>query len=266
MDHPIITLTSDFGLGSTFVGQMKGRLLSICPDVRIVDLTHAVPPQSVEVGAYQLEIGYSVFPKGTIHVIVVDPGVGSPRRALIVRTADYLFVAPDNGLLTRVLRRQTFKTAIAIDPDHPVLGNVAPTFHGRDLFAPVAAGLANGMAPESFGHAVETIEWLEGERPTPVRGGAVRVRVLHIDRFGNATVDLARDVLDPLIEGRERRVRLIAPDGEATGLFRTYTDASDIGPFLLFNSSNYLEAALYRGNAAQTLGLEVGSEVDVVVP
>jgi S-adenosylmethionine hydrolase len=266
MACPIITLTSDFGLGSTFVGQMKGRILDVCAEARLVDLTHAVPPQSVEVGAYQLEIAYSVFPAGTIHLAIVDPGVGSPRRALIVRTADYLFLAPDNGLLTRVLRREQFESAIAIDPEHPTFGSVSPTFHGRDVFAPVAAALACGEEPAAFGSEVDTIEWLDGVLPTPIRGETISVRVLHIDRFGNATVDLTRAGLAPLLEGNEEGIRLQAPDGEAVGLVRTYSEAAEAGPFLLFNSANYLEAALFRGNAAESLGLEVGSEVDVVLP
>jgi hypothetical protein len=266
MPSKTITLTTDFGHQDTLVGQMKGRVLSIAPDAILVDLTHEVPPQDIETGAFLLQTGYGVFPRGTVHVAVVDPGVGTARRPLIVRTERFYFVAPDNGLLTRVLDEEPALTAYVIEASHYLPERISPTFHGRDVFAAAAGWLARGIEPANFGPPAGELLRIPVHPSTLVPGAAVRARVVHIDRFGNAAVDLRRSAVEPVVGERGAGLRLVAPRGEAAGLRRTYEEGAGAGAFLVFNSADFLEVACYRGSAAERLGLRLGQEVEIRIP
>ena len=255
---PIVTLTTDFGNADGYVGQMKAVLLSICPDLRVVDLSHDVPAQAIGAGAFLLETASAPFPAGTIHIAVVDPGVGTSRRRLVVRTAQHTFVLPDNGLVSRVLDHAPGFHAWALDAAHYRRDAVSATFEGRDIFAPAAAWLARGVAPERFGPEVHDPVRLPAS-PIPSSGESV-VPVLWVDRFGNVVLDVARTALPP---GAVPRVRLSG--GTLDRLVRTYEEAAPAQPVLLFGSTGYLEIAVPGGRADAALNLALGDRVTLLL-
>jgi len=256
----IITFTTDFGAKGTYAGQLCGATLSVCPEAILVELTHEVPAHDIVAGAFLLESGYRAFPRGTIHVVVVDPGVGMSRRAVGVRTDGYYFLAPDNGVLSRVLDEERVESAHVLEAAHYRRERVSATFEGRDVFAPAAGWLARGVDLANFGHPAGDLVRLPGTPPI-APGAPVRIRVVLVDRFGNAILDAKRSVLEPLLDAG-RRLAVRAPAGrEITVLRRTYGDGGGEGPFLLFGSSGYLEIAARETSAAERLGLAAGSEV-----
>jgi S-adenosylmethionine hydrolase len=262
----IITLTTDFGAADTFVGQMKGAVLSVAPMARIVDLTHEIPAHDVAAGGFALRTAYAAFPPGTVHVAVVDPGVGTSRRGLVVRTQRFFFVAPDNGLLTAVLEEEPLDQAFVLEAEHYRLPETSATFEGRDVFAPAAAWLLRGISPESFGPPAGDLTRLYLPRPRLEFGRRAHVRVVAIDRFGNATLELPRHALEPLLgTPGDHRVRVETAGGVVDAFRRTYGDEEGDRPFLVFNSAGYLEIAVREGRAADRLRVRAGDEVAVTV-
>ncbi len=265
MDRPLVTLTSDFGPGP-YPGLMKGVILGICPRALLVDLSHAVPPQAVRAGALVLEQALGVFPPGSVHLAVVDPGVGTERRPICLDALDMFFVGPDNGLFTPVFladpRARVFLLAEPRYFRHPV----SDTFHGRDIFAPVAAHLARGLEPARLGPVLEDPVLLEWPRPRR-EGESLRGLVWTVDGFGNLGTNLSREVVEEFLAGRPARVRL----GELgiEGIRRAYGQVPPGEPLALYDSSGRLELALNQGNLCARLGLEpervYGREV-VVTP
>lgn len=290
---PIITLTTDFGEADGYVGTMKGVILGICPAARIVDLSHAVGPQDVAGGAFVLYRSAPYFPPGTIHVAVVDPGVGSTRRALLLVTADGLFVGPDNGLFTYVLRDAVARargwtgrdgvpavwdpgfdlaavlaaTDPAPGPQSYLLANPAygrptrsATFHGRDVFAPVAAHLAAGVAPGTVGPALSLTDLilLPGVTPT-VTPTAIQGRVIAADHFGNLITNIAAGLVAPL--GPPESLQVTAGAQRLRGIAPTYAAGAPGTPLALLNSADLLEIAVREGHAGRALGLGVGAPV-----
>lgn len=248
----LVTLTTDFGLGDSYVAEMKGRLLALCPRLRIVDLTHDVPPFDVEAGAVLLTRTVAAFPSGTIHLAVIDPGVGTTRRGLVVRTQAAWFVGPDNGLFGPFLEGAA---AFALLPERLSPHGAAATFHGRDLFAPAAARLALGMAVEDFAAPIA-----DPVRP-PVRAGG---RIVHIDRFGNCITNLTWPDGAPA-QGDSPPFALRCGVVTISRLVRTYGDAPPGVPVALVGSAGWLEIAVREGNAAQRLGLHRGDPVMVAL-
>jgi len=262
----IVTLTTDFGLEDGYVGQMKGAALSICSNLQFVDITHHVPPHDVLSGALHLKAAYSSFPPGTVHVAVVDPGVGTARRGVVVRTARYVFVAPDNGLLSLALEDEPVGAAHLLEARHLRRSNVSATFEGRDVFAPAAAWVARGIEVERFGPEAGDLARLELPAFRAEAGRPVSVRALLVDRFGNVTLNVPRRAVQrddgsaPL-----PRIRVQTPRATIDELHRTYGDADPGKPFLLFNSADFLEIAVREGRACERLGLRAGDEVVVTV-
>ena len=254
---PIVTLLTDFGLGDPFVGIMKGVILGRAPGARIVDLTHGIPPQDVRAAAYWLARSYRWFPEGTVHVAVVDPGVGSDRAAIVARAHGHTFVAPDNGLLWDVLAREPHAEVRRIDP--PALGLVVAshTFHGRDVFAPVGAELASGRL--DFDRVGPTLanpvaaEWAAPERD----GDVVRGRIVCCDHFGNLISDIDRALVVDLGDVR------VSIAGRDLRLHRTYADVAPGAALALINAFDSLEIAVRDGDAAATLGVKPGAAVEV---
>ena len=254
----IVTLTTDFGTRDSYVAQLKGVLLSRCVDLRIHDLTHDVAPHDVVEGALFLAASVPTFPAGTVHVAVVDPGVGSDRRPIAAEVSGQRVVCPDNGLLTLLARTH------AIDAVHELTNPelrrepVSATFEGRDVFAPAAAHLACGGALADLGPPVSDVTKLALPEPERTEDG-VRGEVMHVDRFGNAVtnihVSMLRDALD------QARVHA---GGCELPMLRTYADAASGAPLALAGSSGYIEVAVREGSAAETLGLRRGSPLLVV--
>jgi len=252
----VVTLTTDFGLRDPYVAEMKGVMLGLAPDLALVDITHDVDSHDVVGAALVLEAAAPFFPPGTIHVAVVDPGVGTARRGLAVAAGAALFVAPDNGLLTPILARGAWR-AFELASAELRLPRVSRTFHGRDVFAPAAAHLALGVAPERFGPAVADpvlVPWPE----VHAVGGAVAGAVLHVDRFGNLITSIAADAVEGL--GAEASIHIA---GRRLRLVGTYADLPPGGAGALVGSSNRLEVAVREGSAAAVLKARRGTPVAV---
>ena len=247
---PIITLITDFGTADPYVGEIKGVLVSASPDVRIVDVSHAVPPGDLKAGAFILGRVWRRFPLGTVHLIVVDPGVGTARAALACRSGGHLFVAPDNGVLTPVLGEPGAMVVALPTPEAASF-----TFHGRDLFAPAAAALAGGIAVERLGvpHAAP----VRLESPSPFyQGKTVVGEVIYVDRFGNLVTNLGPEEA-PAYGVLEAEDTVIGP------LHRTFGDVKSGEIVAYFGSGGTVEIAVRDGSAARRLGLGVGGEVRV---
>ena len=256
----LVTLTTDFGARDPYVAAIKGVLLDCCPRLQVVDLTHEIAPQDVLEGALFLAGALHYFPAGTVHLVVVDPGVGTERQAVAVAAGGQFIVCPDNGLLTLFLRRYVVDEARLISAPAFMRETVSPTFHGRDVFAPAAARLACGTALAEAGPRVDELVMID--IPECVReGDRVRGEVVHIDRFGNAISNIDRaSVGDGLVH--EVYVDNYAP---ALQLHRTYGSVPAGQALAVFGSADYLEVAVNRGSAAGTLGISVGDRVEVIV-
>ncbi len=262
MDAPIpVLLLTDFGLEDTYVGQMKAVILGLVPGCALVDLTHGVPPQDVVAGARAVGQCLPVLPRPAVVLAVVDPGVGTDRRGLAVRAGGRHYVAPDNGLLTPVLRGDPAATTVALDPDRVAIGPVTRTFHGRDLFAPAAARLAAGEEPGALGDPIDD-PLLLPEPPAPVRTPrGYRGRVVAVDRFGNLITNLERRHLGD----RPRGLQLRPPWGATLPVVATYADVPEGELAALIGSDGALEVARNGGSAAAEFSLDVGAEVELIV-
>lgn len=253
-DPAVVTLLTDFGDADAYVGAMKGVLLGLAPGVRWIDLTHRIPPQDLHAAAYVLESAVGGVPADVVHLVVVDPGVGTPRRAVAVRTPRGRFVAPDNGVLTPVLE-EGVEEAVSL----PWPPDASATFHGRDVFAPAAARLARGDAMAALGDPVEgDLVRLPEYRARRISGG-VAGRVLHVDRFGNAISSIRRDELPEGTLEVEAAGRAVGP------LRRTYGDVAVGEALALVGSAGHVEVAVRNGGAAAALGLRSGDGVVVRV-
>jgi S-adenosylmethionine hydrolase len=259
---PVISLTTDFGSQDGFVGTLKGAIWSICPAAQIADISHAITPQNVLQGALTLGRAYPFFPNGTVHVAVVDPGVGTSRRPIAACLGKHFFVGPDNGLFTPAFE-QAEKNGWPLEVVHLTnerfwLPAVSHTFHGRDIFAPVAAHLARGVPFTDLGPALSDPVRIALPKPEKIPGGW-RAHVTIVDIFGNCTLDLPAAFLagrpDPLFRLRGREVR---------GLVDSYGHRQSGELIALVDSENYIEIALVNGSAAALTGARVGDEVEVV--
>ncbi len=259
---PIITLTTDFGSRDHYVGSMKGAILAVNRDARIVDISHEIAPHRPLEGGFVLACAYAAFPPRTVHILVVDPGVGGPRRPLLVVTESHYFLAPDNGCLAFVFEREPVRTVYEITAAHYFRQEVSGTFHGRDVFAPVAGWLTRGTGVESFGSPVEDYAVGEVPRPKLTREGQVRLTVLHVDRFGNVITNLQKRTLDDLLAKNPGKTIRMEIGGQAlSGIVTHYAEGPDGAPFALIGSAGHLEIALKEASAAETLGLTPGQQI-----
>jgi S-adenosylmethionine hydrolase len=241
----IITLLTDFGTADGYVGEMKGVILSAIPDAVIVDISHALPPQDVDAARLTVARVWRKFPRGTIHVVVVDPGVGTERTALAVEVDGRLLVGPDNGVLSPALLSPGARTvALAVPPD------AAPTFHGRDVFAPAAAALARGRSVDSMGQPYAGAIIRRTPEPRRVESGHIAGEVILIDRFGNAVTNLVG-----------RRDMIVEVGGIELPISRTYADAEPGRPLALVGSAGLIEIAVRDGSAAADLQLARGARI-----
>lgn len=264
----IITLTTDFGLTDHFVGVMKGVILSIHPEVELVDISHEVGSYDVLEGALALVQSYHYFPPGTIHLVVVDPGVGSTRRPILATTPRYQFVAPDNGVLSAVYEREDALEVRHATADHYWLNPVSRTFHGRDIFAPVAAWLSKGVEASNFGDLITDYVRIALPKPARVQeNGKWRIQgtVLRIDKFGNLVTNLTPEDVPELFREPPPPFRIVINQQEITTLRRSFAEGRTSEVFAILGSSGFIEIGTNRGSAAQALQAERGAPVAVIL-
>lgn len=266
----IITLTTDFGLADAYVAAMKGAILSINPGAKLVDICHSIRPQDILQAAFVLSTAYHFFPRGTIHLVVVDPGVGTERRAVVLRTPSADFIAPDNGVLSYILREHSAglaanaarqvepgpdAEAVAITNPRLWRSPLSPTFHGRDILAPVAAWLSLGRPLSDCGERITSLLMLPLTVPCQAGDGSLVGHIIHIDNFGNLITDISAADL-----AEDRRSASIEVGGQRiSGLSRTYAEAE--GLLALIGSSGYLEVSARGGSARALLDVRLGDEV-----
>ena len=255
----LITVTTDFGTADGFVGTMKGVIARLAPGATVIDITHEVPPGDLRAGAFALAASCRFFPKHTVHVAVVDPGVGSQRRALAAQTADYFFVGPDNGVLSWALRGEKIKAIRRLENEQYFLHPVSRTFHGRDVFAPVAAHLSRGVDIRRLGPPAD--DFVRLPWPEPIReADQVRGEVVYVDRFGNAITNITEQHLSRLRRGGrgvDLGRRRLCP------LAEFYQSVPKGQPLAVIGSSGFVEIAVNGGSAAARLSLSAGSPVTV---
>ena len=255
MSAPLITLLSDFGSRDGYVGAMKGVLLSRCPQAQLVDLSHEIEPGGIAAGSWALAQAAPRFPAGSVHLAVIDPGVGSKRRAIACEIDARLYVAPDNGLLSGVLRKGARLHACALTRAELWNESVSPVFHGRDVFAPIAAYLAAGGALGSVGEAIDSQTLVRLPEASPRReDGALVGRVVHVDRFGNLITDLS-------IDAAQQGEGVVEVAGSSVPILRTYSDVRWGALLALTGSEGYLEVSCNGGSAASRLGAGAGHVV-----
>jgi S-adenosyl-L-methionine hydrolase (adenosine-forming) len=261
----LITLTTDFGLNDHFIGTIKGVLLSIVPEATIVDICHFVQAFDVLDGALTIAQAYSYFPAGTIHVVVVDPGVGTARRPIILTAERYKFVAPDNGVLSLIYDREERISVRQVTSEHYFLQPVSNTFHARDIFAPVAGYLAKGVEADRFGEEITDFVRFSAPRPKPAEGNAVRGVVLKVDRFGNLITNITPRDAPSLFEAEPPPFRIVVGKREITEMHTAYAQGAPGEVFGILGSMGFLEIAANRGAAAQILGATKGSDVNLAI-
>jgi hypothetical protein len=262
MREPVVTLLTDFGTKDHYVASMKGVILSINPRCLLIDISHQVSPHDIREGAFILANAYSYFPKGTIHLSVVDPGVGGARKPILLVTENYCFVGPDNGLFTMISRKENVKQIIALDEQKYHLSKVSTTFHGRDIFAPVAAHLSLGVNLNALGHKIDSLFWLGFEGPF-VKEGKLLGEILHVDTFGNLVSNIDEGRLFRFIKGRPFVIR--AGRKTIRGLKEGYWEGKKGELIALLGSGGFLEISVREGNAQKALKIKRGDAITVAI-
>ena len=265
--RPVITFLTDFGTSESYVGVMKGVVLNICADAQLVDVTHDIAPQQVAVAAWQLSTSYRYFPAGTIHVCVVDPGVGSARQPIALHAGDWFFVGPDNGLFSYVLAQQPVHEAVVLANPAYHLPQVSTTFHGRDIFAPVAAHLASGVSLDALGMRVDpsTLQRIDAGLPER-QGGQISAHIVHADHFGNLISTIPFSLVPDLFSSASVRLDFPAQGISVSERRRFFSAATNEGePFIYVGSSGYVAVAIQNGNAAKTLGVADGAAITLTI-
>ncbi len=254
----VITLASDFGLHDHYVGTMKGVILRIHPEARVIDVTHQITVQDVLEASLILDSGYRYFPVGTVHVVVVDPGVGSGRRPILVAGNEHYFVGPDNGTFTAVIDSDPSARVFEIAERRFLLPDTSDTFHGRDVFAPVAAYLSRGVAPDEFGPPVSDPRRLVLPLPR-IWGDQIRGEVIHIDSFGNIVSNITRADFERAVGSH--RFRILINGKVIDRVHRTYADQERGQVLALFGSNELLEIAVAEGRAERRIGAGKGDTI-----
>jgi len=257
----IITLTSDFGSQDYYVSAMKAVILGISPQVRLVDISHDLPPQDIMAGAWVLKNTAFLYPPGTIHLAVIDPGVGSTRRPVLVRVRDHYFVGPNNGLFSLVVESEEHRV-FELSSSKYWRDEVSPTFHGRDIFAPVAAWLSRGEAPEQFGSELEELTTYRWAKPIADDEG-IQGWIMHIDRFGNLITNIPQSFIQKY--DRISSYKIYVGNTILKSISDSFSDVPDGEAVALIGSSGMLEVAINKGNAERMLGGEKGAPVSLVI-
>lgn len=250
----VVTLLTDFGLKDPYVAMMKGAILSIHPEARIMDVTHHIPPGDIGQAAHTVKETYPYFPDGTVHVAVVDPGVGTDRRAIVLSARSHLFVGPDNGIFWPIIEATPESTVVRLSNPSYFLPKVSRTFHGRDIFAPVAAHLSRGAGPMDMGPVIH--DPIPLTLPIPRQDGEFLYgEIVRVDHFGNLITNIRREDLEAFAQ--DQKVAISIGDLRIEGIRQTYGQASRGEPLALFDSSGHLEIAVNSGRAAGLTGLDL---------
>ena len=260
MARPVIALLTDFGTRDHYAGTMKAVVLGLCPEATLVDITHDIPPHDMLTAALELAASYKYFPAATIFLVVVDPGVGSARRGIAVDTGDYRFVAPDNGVLSAVLKEAPAKRIVELTERRYARPTVSRTFEGRDRFAPAAGWLAKGVDLSALGRSAGTIQHLKIPSPE-ISGDVLNGEVLRVDRFGNLVTNIDRKLFDKFTHADG--IEVFAATHLIARVVATYAEAADGELCALFGSTDHLEIAVNAGNASDTLSLSRGAPVTI---
>ena len=261
----IVTFTTDFGLQDHYVGTMKGVVLNINPEAYLVDITHSVQAFDVLDGALTITQTYRYFPSETIHVVVVDPGVGSARRPILVTTEKHMFIAPDNGVLSLVYERESRLSVRHITAEHYFLQPVSATFHGRDIFARAAGYLSKGVEAAKFGEEITDFVRFAAPKPKAINERTLRGVVLKVDKFGNIVTNITPQDAPALFQATPPAFKIMVGTHEVSDLKAAYAQGAPGQVFAILGSMGYLEVAANRASAADLLGVKKGLEVGLVL-
>lgn len=265
MAQHIVTLTTDFGINDHFVGTMKGVILSINPEARIVDICNAVQSFDVLDGALTIAQAYRYFPRDTVHLVIIDPGVGTTRRPILVTTANHIFLAPDNGVLSLIYEREERVSVREINAEHYFLQPVSHTFHGRDVFAAVAGHLSKGVEVAKLGDEITDFVRFTAPRPKPLSDKLTKGVVLKVDKFGNLVTNITPNDVPQLFQPEPPPFKILVGKHEITTMKLAYAQGTPGEVFGILGSMGYLEIAANRGAATQMVGAGKGSEVGVLL-
>ena len=264
-NRSIVTLTTDFGISDHFVGTIKGVILEINPEAEIIDISHSVQAFDVLDGALAIAQAYSYFPASTVHLVVVDPGVGTARRPIILSTERHHFVAPDNGVLSLIYGREERVHVRHVTAQHYFLQPISNTFHGRDIFAPVASYLSKGVDSEKFGDEITDYVKFNAPKPKPVDQQTMKGVVLKADRFGNLITNITSQDAPMLFGENPAPFKIVIGKHEITDIKTSYAEGEPGEVFAILNSMGYLEIAANRAPAAQIVGTAKGTEVSILL-
>lgn len=265
-EQRIVTFTTDFGTTDHYVGAMKGVILNVNPSAHVVDITNSVQAYDVLDGAIAISQAYKYFPSNTVHLVIVDPGVGTSRRPLLVRTDKHFFLAPDNGVLSFVFEEEKERLQVRhITAEHYYLQPVSQTFHGRDIFAAVAGWLSKGVESSTFGEEITDYVRFAAPKPKATAPNTIKGVVLKVDKFGNLITNIRPDDLPELFQTETPGFRIIVGKSEVTKMKTAYAQGTPGETFAILGSMGFLEIATNRGNAARIVGADKGSDVGVVL-
>ncbi|MDJ0914899.1 MAG: SAM-dependent chlorinase/fluorinase [Desulfobacterales bacterium] len=265
---PVITLVTDFGETDEYVGLMKGVILSVNPTAQIIDINHHIEPQDLHQAARTIEASYQYFPEGAIHVVVVDPGVGSQRDILVLQTQNYFFLAPNNGVLSLIIENESFVSVHQVSNQEFFRHPVSNTFHGRDIFAPVAGHLSLGISPRQFGspQSLENVVRLTDVKAQRTTSGLLIGEVIVVDRFGNLITNITQQELAAYLQSRGGHMpKFLIGDEAINGLMTHYADVENSMPLAVIGSRGLVEIAINKGSAAAKFKVVKGDRVKVMV-
>ncbi len=261
----VITLMTDFGYSDYYVGAMKGVILSVHSDVHIVDITHGIAPYDFIGAAFNLMAYYNEFPRWTVHVVVIDPGVGTQRRPILVVGDKHFFIGPDNGVFSLIYEREEWIRVYHLTEEHFFRSTMSSTFHGRDIFAPAAAWLAKGVEPSHMGQIIEDYMKIPFPKPVQQDTNVAKGIVLYVDRFGNCITNFDTEFLQNFLgEDFSKQTQIIIKDTRIGGIRRTFAEVEKGTPLAYIGSSGYLEIGINQGNAAQVLQIRRGEQVTII--